>query len=129
MELTLNLVWALLAAVIVNQWLRHAPSNGARRSTQLAALTMLIVILFPVISVTDDLVAAQNPAEADCCLRRDHVVSSGHSIFPAVAALPPPIFAELSFGFLCFAAPGHIPVPPGSNPAMAAIQNRPPPVA
>jgi len=129
MELTLNLAWALLATVIVSQWLHHAPSNGTRRGTQFAALAMLIVILFPVISVTDDLIAAQNPAEADCCLRRDHVVSNSHSIFPVVAALPPPVFAEFSFGFLRFAAPGHMPAPQVANPALAAIQNRPPPAA
>jgi hypothetical protein len=52
-----------------------------------------------------------------------------HSIFPAVATLPPPVFAELSFGFLRFTAPSHLPVPLVKIPAMASIQNRPPPAA
>jgi len=129
MELTLNLVWALLAVVIFNQWLRHAPCKGAGRATQFAALAMLTLLLFPVISVTDDLIAAQNPAETDCCQRRDHVAPSGHSIFPAVPALPPPAVADLSFGFLRFIAPGQMPAPFVANPAFATIQNRPPPAA
>jgi hypothetical protein len=129
MELILNLVWALLAAVIFNQWLRHAPCKGASRGTQFAALAMLALLLFPVISVTDDLIAAQNPAEPDCCQRRVHVTPSGHSTYPAVAALPPPVVADLSFGFLRFVAPGQVSAPFVANPAFAAIQNRPPPAA
>jgi hypothetical protein len=71
----------------------------------------------------------QNPAEADCLLRRDHVVCNTHSIFPSVAALPLPVFAELSFGFVQFAALGRLTTPVTDHPAMAPIQNRPPPVA
>jgi hypothetical protein len=97
--------------------------------TQVAALAMLIVILFPVISVTDDLQTIQNPAELDCCARRNHEVSYPHSIFPAVATLPPPVFAKPSFGFLHFVTPSSFPVPALDNPALAPIQNRPPPVA
>jgi hypothetical protein len=90
---------------------------------------MLIVILFPVISVTDDLGASLNPAELDCCARRHHAVSSSHSVFPVAAMLPPPAFAEFSFGILRFAAPDNRPAPLVKIPALASIQNRPPPVA
>src|ERR1700722_11122625 len=90
MELVLNLAWALSAIVVVCSWLRFGPRAGAGRPAQLVALAVLILILFPVISVTDDLQAAQNPAEVDFCLRRDHVVSNSHSTFPAVATLPLP---------------------------------------
>jgi hypothetical protein len=107
--------------------LRQAPRDGAHRRTQLIALAVLILILFPVISVTDDLLASQNPAEADCCLRRDHVISNAHSIVPAVAAPPQPVLAELSFGFLRFVTPGNLLAPVIDHPAMTAIQNRPPP--
>ena len=129
MEIVLNLVWVLLAAVIVRLWLRYAPSKGASRLTQVAALAMLIVILFPVISVTDDLQSTQNPAELDCCTRRSHAVSCSHSIYPMVAVLPQPVFAEPSFGFLRFVASSSFPVPTVDNPALAPIQNRPPPTA
>ncbi|MGO9775099.1 MAG: hypothetical protein ACLQGT_14010 [Terracidiphilus sp.] len=131
MELLLNLAWAVLATLMLWLWICHAPCKGIRR-TQLVALAVVIVILFPVISVTDDLQMALNPAEADAyylCTRRDHAAVSLHSIFPAVANLPPPVFAELSFGFLRFAAPSHLPVPTVKIPSMASIQNRPPPAA
>ena len=129
MELTLNLAWALLAAAILCLWTRYAPRAETDRRLQIVALAVLLLILFPVISVTDDLLAAQNPAEADCCLRRDHVVASAHSFIPAVASLPQPAFAELSFAFLRFVAPGSLLAPLVKNPAVAVIQNRPPPAA
>jgi hypothetical protein len=129
MELSLNLVWALLAVVLVRLWLLHASRNGASTSTQAAALAMLIVILLPVISVTDDLQALQNPAELDCCARRHHAASCAHSVFPAVATFPPPPWAGLSFGFLRFSAPSPVPAPQVEVPALASIQNRPPPAA
>jgi hypothetical protein len=129
MELALNLVWALLAVVLVRLWLRHASRNGASTRMQAAALAMLIMILLPVISVTDDLQALQNPAELDCCARRHHATACPHSVFPAVATLPPPVFAGLSFGVFRLAAPTPLPAPLVEIPALASIQNRPPPVA
>jgi hypothetical protein len=64
MELVLNLVWVLLATVIVRLWICHAPNHCVRKRTQVAALLLLLLVLFPVISVTDDLQAMQNPAES-----------------------------------------------------------------
>ena len=46
---------------------------------QLVALLLLIVVLFPVISVTNDLMAAQNPAETDSVQRRNLEVSVLHA--------------------------------------------------
>jgi hypothetical protein len=134
MELFLNLAWVVLAAAMYCLWLRIAPRAGPERRIrdwrmQFVALAVLLLILFPVISVTDDLQAIQNPAEADTCLRRDHVVSNAHSIFPAAAALPLPVFAEFSFGIQRFLAVGCLPGPVVDHPAMASIQNRPPPAA
>jgi hypothetical protein len=128
MEILLNLVWVLLAIVIVRLWLRDVPREGASRRTQIAALAMLILILFPVISVTDDLQAAQNLAEDDTYLRRDPTVSP-HSTFPAVAMLPRSTFTEFSFVYLWIKAPGHLPALTVHNPALTAIHNRPPPAA
>lgn len=129
MEIVLNLVWILLAVVLVRLWLHYAPRNGVSLRTQVAALAMLIVILFPVISVTDDLQIAQNPAELDCCARRNHAVSCSHSIHPMAASISQPVYAEPSFGFLGFVGPLGFPVPTVDNPALAPIQNRPPPAA
>ena|ERR1700686_4674216 len=129
MEIVLNLIWVLLAVAIVRLWISYARQKGASPRTQLAALAILIAILFPVISVTDDLLTIQNPAELECCARRNHAVSCPHSIFRAVAALPPPAFATPSFGFLRFVALSSSPVSTVDNPALAPIQNRPPPAA
>jgi hypothetical protein len=129
MELSLNLAWILLAAAMFRWWLRFSPRTGSNKRMQFVALAVIILILFPVISVTDDLQAAQNPAEADSCLRRDHACSTPHSIFPPVAALPLPVFADLSFGILRIATPGGLPAPVIEHPVLAPIQNRPPPVA
>jgi hypothetical protein len=129
MEFILNLVWVLLAVAIVRLWTSYARQEGVSRRAQVIALATLIVILLPVISITDDLQTIQNPAELECCARRNHVVSCPHSIFPAVATLPPPTFAMASYGFLRFVAPSNFPVPTVDNPALAPIQNRPPPAA
>jgi hypothetical protein len=129
MELALNLVWALLATLMYWLWMRHAPREYSSRQMQLVALAVVILILLPVISVTDDVQTLQNTAELDCCARRHHAVASAHSIFPAAAALPPPVIAELTYGFLRFSAPGNRPAPLVKIPALASIQNRPPPVA
>ena len=127
MELCLNLAWVSLAASILAFWPRFAPPTGVSRHKQFVVLTLLILVLFPVISVTDDLLAAQNPAETDCCLRKDHTVSCAHSIFPAVATLPQPAFASPSFRFLRYTVPGGLPVPVLDHPGLDAVQNRPPP--
>jgi len=129
MELLLNTAWALLSVVIVCHWLRVERRDPADRRLRFIALAMLIVILFPVISVSDDLWAAQNPAETVGCQRRDHHASCPHSIFPACAALPEAAFADLSFGFMRAAKPLNLALPSVENPALAPIQNRPPPAA
>jgi hypothetical protein len=129
MELTLNLVWALLAIAILSLWPRFAPRNGADRRTQFVALAVLILVLFPVISVTDDLMATQNPAEADSCLRRDFVVHSAHTVFPVAATLPHPAFAQLSVGVSQVGAPTAVTAYVLHHPGLSAIENRPPPAA
>jgi hypothetical protein len=129
MELVLNLGWGFLGALLFCLWLGFGPRAHVDRRMQFAALAVLVLVLFPVISMTDDVLAAQNPAEADCCLRRDHVVSAAHSIFPAAATPPPPLFADLPFGFIRVAAPRAFPAPAVDHPGLRTIQNRPPPAA
>ena|SRR5579863_4476459 len=134
MEFGLNLAWVMLAALMFCLWPRFAAHTRPEQQTQnrrmqFVALAVLVLILFPVISVTDDLQALQNPAEADCCLRRDHVVPNTNSVFPPVAALPVPVFAELNFGFVRLANPGRLSAPVVDHPGLASIDNRPPPAA
>ena len=127
METILNLAGALLAGVLVCLWVRYAPRRGASQRTQFAALAMLILILFPVISVTDDLQAAQNPADVEIYLRRGQTAGGQHSILPAVAILPAVSFAGLFFGYQRLIAPSSLPIPTVENPALTSIQNRPQP--
>jgi hypothetical protein len=129
MELFFNSVWALVAVASVWLWLRLGRRTIADRHMSAIALVMLIVILFPVISVSDDLWSVQNPAEPDTSQRRDHRASCPHSIFPAIAATPEPVLADLSMGFQRLAAPINLQLPAFENPALDPIQNRPPPAA
>jgi len=128
-ELFLNLAGVFVAVVLVGLWLRWSTREGFDRRTKIVALALLILILFPVISVTDDLVAAQNPAETDSCVRRDHAAVNVNSAFPAAFGLPEPLLADLPFGFLRVAAPGTLPAAANASPALEPIESRPPPAA
>jgi hypothetical protein len=126
MELALNLAWLLLAIVLVRLWTVHGPRCGAGRRMQVAALAMLLLILFPVISATDDLIAAQNPAEVESTVRRDHA-GNPHSILTIPFALPPsPVSFSLPAAHCSGLAPGPVDFTVACV-ALAPIQNRPPP--
>jgi hypothetical protein len=129
MEITLNIAWAVLTIYMFYLWLRFAPRNGAGRRTGFAGLAVLIFILAPAISITDDLLAAQRPAVVECWLRRDHQFASAHSLLPTAAAPPLPVFAGLSLGVWQAAERGDYTAPFVASPALAPIQNRPPPLA
>jgi hypothetical protein len=90
---------------------------------------VLLIILLPAISMTDDLMAAQNPAEVDYSLRRDHEYIRPHAIFPAAAAMLQLAFADVSLDTHHPAAPSLVSAPAFDSPALAPIQNRPPPAA
>jgi len=128
MELFLNFVWVVLATVMVGLWLRQARREGHDRRMQLISLGVLLLILLPAISMTDDLMAAQNPAEIDCCLRRGHEYAQPDFIFPAFHALPVLAFSCVAPRVLSLLAP-LVPLKPVvESSALASIQNRPPPV-
>jgi hypothetical protein len=127
MEITLNLVWAVLAIVSFSLWMLVESRTGIQKRLPVIALLMILVILFPVISVTDDLWSIQNPAETDTCQRRNHLVPCPHSIFLAFSPLPEPGFAGLTFGFEHFALPFSQSIPALRVAALHGIENRPPP--
>ena len=75
MELVFNLLWLAISALIVGLWLLHTARGGhspVRHSigVQLIALALLIIILLPVVSLTDDLHATALLAESDHLCRR-----------------------------------------------------------
>ena len=130
MELALNLGWAWVAVWMLCAWVRTAPRRATDRRIQMVALAVVILILLPAISMTDDLVAAQNPAEIDCCARRNHDHgASPHSNLPAAASLPLPSFTGISLASVSMTAPSILPSPFVENPSLTSIQNRPPPAA
>ncbi len=72
MEIFLNLVWAVVSLLLVVCWLRSdAPERKKIEWSVVVALVLLIVLLFPAISMTDDLVAMNAPAEVEHMLRRN----------------------------------------------------------
>lgn len=127
MELVLNLVWMLLAALMYCLWVRCAPRKGADRRTQLVALALVVVILFPAISVTDDLLTAQNPAETDCRQRKDHVCANAHPVPHLNSESILTFSARHSYGAFHSAVPGDLLAPMTTLPALGSVQNRPPP--
>ena len=129
MELTLNFGWVLLAILLFWQWLHSTPYARAGRRAQFVALTMLVLFLFPVISVTDDLQASHNPAEIERSLRRNDQYVSPHSLLPTVAVPPATGFAEIVFPILSVAVPVSPQPLALAAPPFTSIQNRPPPRA
>ncbi|MGD0095738.1 MAG: hypothetical protein ABSB60_04545 [Terracidiphilus sp.] len=131
MEIALNLVWMALALAIVRLWICHAPRTGTNQRVQLAAVVLLIVILFPIISVTDDLQVAQNLADDDVFtyLRRNDTVVPQHSISSAASMLPVSAYIELPLIRLQLIAPDHLTARAADGLAHSLVQNRPPPTA
>ena len=127
MELFLNLAGALISIAMVGLWLRWRPLGGCAPWKQAVALSLLLLILFPMISMTDDLLAVQNPAEVVVALRLDHQTLCAHSLLPATIAIVEPIQEENHSSFLRIAVPGTLPASVLNPPAIAPIENRPPP--
>jgi hypothetical protein len=128
-ELALNLVGAFVALSLICLWLRLGSRNSdrtAHRATQLIALLLLIVILFPVISVTDDLMVAQNPAETDSVQRRNLEASVLHTAVLS-AGLPINAFRALDPQVVWRSRTRNRRVLVPQTPALAPVENRPPP--
>ena len=71
MELILNLVWLVASIFLVTAWIWSIRKGYIEFEwSTLIALILLIVILFPVISMTDDMVMMRAPAEIEHIMRR-----------------------------------------------------------
>ncbi|MGA2250137.1 hypothetical protein [Terracidiphilus sp.] len=130
MEIFLNIAWAVLAIALVVLWLRIGCRMDQSRRSQIIAIAVLIAILFPVISVSDDLMAVQNSAETDNGQRRDHLASGdAHLLHTATAIEPPPIITGAAFGFLQHVSPGQDAPKVSDHLKLTPYANRPPPMA
>ena len=127
-EILLNLAWAALAISLVTLWLRAGSPTGRTRRSQVVAIAVLIAILFPIISVSDDLMAMQSPNEISSTQRRGSLVSpDAHPHLLTVAAVPPTVSTGLALSFLGLVSPGWASVPAVPSSLPSTIQNRPPP--
>jgi hypothetical protein len=80
-ELFFNLVWGILSVSLGIVWIAglrdsHGDSPTPDKRAQLIALTMLILILLPVISLTDDM-QAMSTAEVEHITRRADLLPLG----------------------------------------------------
>jgi hypothetical protein len=129
MELVLNLEWVAMATAMCMLWVRHARREGRGRSTQFISLTLVLVTMFTVITMYDDMAMAQNPAETRCFQREDDSGANAHAPFHPVVPSTPTLAAELPSNTLHFAVPGGLLVQTVKAPILPSIHNRPPPAA
>ncbi len=113
MELLLNLAWVLLALPAYWLWRREAGTLRARRFSSLQCVLVLgcvLVLLFPVISASDDLHAMRAEMEDSSISKRTVRQASGekHSGWVNRLPTPPAMVAEAA----SLAAPevGHLEV-------------------
>ena len=77
MEIVLNCAWLVLVLSLVTAWSAHAWRKRAYRpdgllpprQLQFTALLLLVILLFPVISLTDDIAMCTAPRDAERALR------------------------------------------------------------
>jgi len=131
MELLLNLAWLLLALPAYWLWRgRRIVRLGRRSSLQcLLSLTCMLVILFPVISATDDLHVMraemeESPTSKRSLCQRSADKASDCQLQPALASLVPILFVENKE----WRAPSSSSVPIASR-ASTAPAGRSPPVS
>jgi hypothetical protein len=129
MELALNLEWTAMAIAMCWLWVHHARREGPGCSAQLVSLALVLVTMFAVIGMYDDMAMAQNPAETRCFQREDDPGVHAHIPFHPVVAWTPALAAEFPFSVFRFAVPSGLLLSTATVPALSSVQNRPPPVA
>ena len=127
MELALNLGWVALATAMCWLWVLHARRDDRGRSVQIVSLGLVLVMMFVVITMYDDMAMAQNPAEIRCFQREDDLGAHAHAPLHPVMASTPTLAAEPPFNTFRFTVSGSPFVPTVKVPALSSIRNRPPP--
>jgi hypothetical protein len=131
MELGFNIAWVVVALVLSLGWLRNATDERFQRS--LFALMLLVMLLFPVISITDDVHQAyfnlsgeEVHYKEDLQQRLD--AARQHYDFAALPAVLPPSLAGVSLVSLAFDRPvwiHHLPAAESAFPP--TVGDLPPP--
>jgi hypothetical protein len=92
-EILLNCVWLVLGLSLISAWSGHVWRTRTAgpekllpsRRLQFTAILLLVILLFPVISVTDDIAMCTAPRDAERALRLHDPFDSSQ---PAPALLP-----------------------------------------
>jgi hypothetical protein len=105
MELLLNLAWILLALPAYWVWRQHAGARAARRVNSLQCLLALgcvLVLLFPVISASDDLHVMRAEMEESATSKRAvrHAASDKGSAWTQRLQTPPVAVATAEWVFV-----------------------------
>jgi hypothetical protein len=129
MELALNLEWTAMATAMCWLWVHHARREGPGRRVQFIALALILVTMFAVITMYDDMAMAQNPAETRCFQREDDLGAHAHAFLHPVASLIPIFSAKPSFDSSHSAVLCNLLAPALKVPATNSILSRPPPAA
>lgn len=137
MELLSNLIWVAVTLALWASWFAHQRRRTQVTSAlpaiglQVVALVMLMAVLLPAISVSDDLQASRNPAEVErVCAKSDH------HLYLLDAAHQAPVALAVIVTSVLFAAPRRFAfLPADASPVLQrpeharALWCRPPPVA
>lgn len=113
MELLLNLLWLLLAMPAFWLWRYSRTAPERRKSSPLhtfLALGCLLVVLFPVISATDDMRAMRAEMDESPTSRRSIGQSCGEKSSPSKSLMQPALTATLQPSFVPDSA-WHQPIP------------------
>lgn len=96
METLLNCLWLVLSLSLLTVWLAHARTSEEQtsrllpsRRLQFTAVVVLVLLLFPVISLTDDLAMAVATRDTEQALRLHDLCDGSHpppSMLPSALA-------------------------------------------
>ena len=78
MEHILNFIWLMISVLLVIHWMRAVKPTSAMQVGKAAiALILLIVVLMPIISATDDLMSMAGLLEGEHAEHAEHVTRRG----------------------------------------------------
>ena len=133
MELFLNLLWLTLVVPAVLIWRGHSSSKSLwhlRSFRAIVLLGCLLVLLFPVVSATDDLHPIRNEIEESSPSRRAVKQAQGPHAQDWTPIAPPALpVATSSFNFtseVCGSVSEHLSVVPGQILAVTVSDRSPP---
>ena len=109
MELLLNVVWALVAGTAISAFLLSPPARRKQFLLEFGALCCALLLLFPAISVSDDLhfqaVVTEDANPNKKLVNAAHSVEHFTTILFVVAALLAGLFRVVGFVRIASAAP------------------------